>query len=73
MTFAIRLSGELPLWLVAPHVPQRLEDLRRPVRYAPGCYWIDLHGQSFLWIAANELPFSTSWFVPADAVRSGVG
>jgi hypothetical protein len=62
--------GEVPLWLVAPHVPQWLEDLRRPVRFAPGCYWIDPHGQSFLWVAANELPLLDE-LVPFLLARSG--
>jgi hypothetical protein len=62
--------GEVPLWLVAPHVPQWLEDLRRPVRFAPGCYRIDPHGQSFLWVAANELPLLDE-LVPFLLARSG--
>ncbi|HSK01550.1 MAG TPA: hypothetical protein VK932_09925, partial [Kofleriaceae bacterium] len=33
--------GEEPLWLVAPHVPAWLVEMRRPVRCAPGCYWIE--------------------------------
>jgi hypothetical protein len=34
----------------SPHVPQWLEDLRRPVHFAPGCYWNDPPRQSFLWV-----------------------
>jgi hypothetical protein len=62
--------GEVPLWLVAPHVPQWLEDLRRPVRFAPGCYWVDSPWQSFLWIAANDLPLLDE-LVPFLLARSG--
>jgi WD40 repeat protein len=32
---------EEPLWLVAPHMPGWLEQKRRPVRFAPGCYWVE--------------------------------
>ena len=31
--------GDELLWLVARHVPQWLQVLRRPVHVAPGCYW----------------------------------
>lgn len=33
--------GEEPLWLVAPHLPEWLEEMRRSVGFAPGCYWIE--------------------------------
>jgi hypothetical protein len=56
--------------LVAVAAHQWLDDLRRPVRFAPGCYWIDPHGQSFLWIAANELPLLDE-LVPFLLARSG--
>jgi hypothetical protein len=62
--------GEEPLWLVAPHLPPWLQELRRPERFAPGCYWIDPHGHSFLWIAANELPLLDE-LVPFLLARSG--
>jgi hypothetical protein len=62
--------GEEPLWLVAPHVPKWLQALRKPVRFAPGCYRIEPHGQSFLWIAANELPLLDE-LVPFLLARSG--
>ncbi|HEX3476090.1 MAG TPA: hypothetical protein VHT91_13790 [Kofleriaceae bacterium] len=62
--------GEEPLWLVAPHVPRWLRALRRPVRFAPGCYRIDPYGRSFLWIAANELPLLDE-LVPFLLARSG--
>jgi hypothetical protein len=62
--------GEVPLWLVAPHMPQWLEDLHRPVRFAPGCYWIDPPRRSFLWVAANDLPLLDE-LVPFLLARSG--
>jgi hypothetical protein len=62
--------GEEPLWLVAPHLPEWLQAMRRPVRFAPGCYWIDPQGHSFLWIAANELPLVDA-LIPFLMARSG--
>jgi hypothetical protein len=62
--------GEEPLWLVAPHVPRWLQELHRSVRFAQGCYRIHPHGQSFLWIAANELPLLDE-LVPFLLARSG--
>ena len=62
--------GEEPLWLVAAHLPQWLQERRRPERFAPGCYWIDPHVHNFLWIAANELPLVDE-LVPFLLARSG--
>jgi hypothetical protein len=62
--------SEEPLWLVAPHLPDWLEAIRRPVRFAPGCYWIDPQGDRFLWIAANELPLVDE-LLPFLLARSG--
>jgi len=62
--------GDEPLWLVAPHVPQWLQELRSPVWFAPGCYWVEPPRQSFLWIAANELPLLDE-LVPFLLARSG--
>jgi hypothetical protein len=62
--------GEEPLWLVAPHLPEWLDEMRKPVRFAPGCYWVDPHGHSFLWIAANELPLLDE-LIPFLMARSG--
>jgi hypothetical protein len=62
--------GEEPLWPVAPHVPHWLQELWRPERFAPGCYRIEPYGQSFLWIAANELPLLDE-LVPFLLARSG--
>ena len=62
--------GEEPLWLVAPHLPGWLQEMRRPVRFAPGCYWIEPQWQRFLWIAANELPLQDE-LIPFLMSRSG--
>jgi len=62
--------GEEPLWLVAPHLPPWLQELRRPERFAPGCYWVEPPSQRFLWIAANELPLLDE-LVPFLLARSG--
>lgn len=62
--------GEEPLWLVAPHLPDWLDDMRRPTCVAPGCYWIEPQWQRFLWIAANELPL-TDELIPFLLSRSG--
>jgi hypothetical protein len=61
---------EVPLWLVAPHLPQWLEELWRPVRFAPGCYWIQSPRKTFLWVAANDLPLLDE-LVPFLLARSG--
>ncbi len=62
--------GEEPLWLVASHLPAWLAELRRPERCAPGCYYVEPRGRSFLWIAANELPLRDE-LVPFLMARSG--
>ena len=62
--------GVVPLWLLAPHVPHWLGELRRPVRFAPGCYWIDPPRQDFLWVAANDLPLRDE-LIPFLLARSG--
>jgi len=62
--------GEEPLWLVAPHVPEWLDAMRRPLRFAPGCYWIEPQWRRFLWIAANELPLVDE-LIPFLTARSG--
>lgn len=62
--------GEEPLWLVAPHLPKWLQARRKPERIAPGCYRIEPQWQSFLWIAANELPLRDE-LVPFLLARSG--
>ena len=62
--------GEEPLWLVAPHLPAWLDEMRRPVRFAPGCYWVEPQWHRFLWIAANELPLLEE-LIPFLMARSG--
>lgn len=62
--------GEEPLWLVAPHLPDWLDAMRQPVRFAPGCYWIEPPWQRILWIAANELPLVDE-LIPFLLARSG--
>jgi hypothetical protein len=62
--------GEEPLWLIAPHLPPWLQELRRPERFAPGCYWVEPQYQTFLWIAANELPLVDE-LIPFLLARSG--
>jgi hypothetical protein len=62
--------GDEPLWLVAPHMPEWLDELRSPVCFAPGCYWVEPRWRSFLWIAANELPLRDE-LIPFLLARSG--
>jgi hypothetical protein len=62
--------GEEPLWIIARHLPQWLDEMRTPERCAPGCYWIEPQWQRFLWIAANELPLLDE-LVPFLLARSG--
>jgi hypothetical protein len=62
--------GHEPLWLIAPHLPQWLDEVYAPVRDAPGCYWVEPQWQRFLWIAANELPLLDE-LVPFLLARSG--
>jgi hypothetical protein len=62
--------GEEPLWLIAPHLPKWLQEMRTPERYAPGCYWVEPQWQRFVWIAANELPLRDE-LVPFLLARSG--
>src|SRR5690606_4095345 len=58
------------LWLVASHLPAWLDELRRPARFAPGCYWVEPQWHRFVWIAANELPLLDE-LVPFLMARSG--
>jgi hypothetical protein len=62
--------GHEPLWLVAPYVPDWLEEIYGVERFAPGCYWVDPPRRTFLWIAANELPLRDD-LVPFLMARSG--
>ena len=64
--------GHEPLWLIAQHLPQWLEEVYAPVRGTPGCYWVEPQWQRFLflWIAANELPL-VDQLIPFLLARSG--
>jgi hypothetical protein len=62
--------GDEPLWLVAPHLPEWLKQMRSPMQFAPGCYWVDPPWHRFLWIAANELPLVDE-LIPFLLARSG--
>jgi len=62
--------GHEPLWLIAPHLPQWLDEVYEPVRGTTGCYWIEPRWQRFLWIAANELPLVDE-LIPFLLARSG--
>src|ERR1041384_2908179 len=62
--------GQEPLWLIAPHLPQWLEEVYPPEHDVPGCYWIEPPSERFLWIAANELPLLDE-LVPFLLARSG--
>jgi hypothetical protein len=62
--------GEEPLWLVASHLPDWLDRMCQPVRFAQGCYWIEPRRHRFLWIAANELPLVDE-LIPFLLARSG--
>lgn len=44
--------------------------MRQPVRFAPGCYWVEPRWRRFLWIAANELPLLDE-LIPFLMARSG--
>ncbi|HEX3761298.1 MAG TPA: hypothetical protein VHW23_21530 [Kofleriaceae bacterium] len=62
--------GEEPLWLVASHLPDWLDRMCQPERFAPGCYWVERHRERFVWIAANELPLDDD-LIPFLLARSG--
>jgi len=62
--------GEEPLWIVAPHLPKWLDEMRKPESFAPGCYRVEPRARNFLWIAANELPLHHQ-LIPFLMARSG--
>jgi hypothetical protein len=62
--------GEEPLWLVASHLPAWLSEMYCLTTLAPGCYWVSAQWQSFLWVAANELPLDEA-LIPFLLARSG--
>jgi hypothetical protein len=63
-------DGEVPLWIVAPHVPAVLSKRRALQSIAPGVYGVGPSPFPFLWIAANELPLADE-LVPFLIARSG--
>lgn len=65
-----RWTGEEPIWVVAPHVPEVLQRIREVRQFAPGCYAVKPSAFSFLWVAANELPLREE-LVPFLVARSG--
>ncbi|EYF02074.1 hypothetical protein [Chondromyces apiculatus] len=65
-----RWPGDEPLWMVAPHLPAWLWQVRSPERFAPGCYRIAPLGHWLVGIAANELPLEEA-LLPFLVARSG--
>ncbi len=63
-------DGEVPLWMVAPHLPRGLAEKRTLDRVAPGCWRVGPSPFPFLWIAANDLPLRDE-LIPFLLVRSG--
>ncbi len=63
-------DGDLPLWLLAAHVPERIRQRRtfRPI--GTGCYRIETGSYPYLWIAANELPLREE-LIPFLIARTG--
>lgn len=61
---------EVPLWIVASHMPALLRRVRQVVRLAPGVYDILPAPFSFLWIAANELQLHEA-LIPFLVARTG--
>jgi hypothetical protein len=66
----MRWDGEVPLSIVAPHVPAILAERRTLERIAPGVYRVGPSPFLFLRIAANELPLADE-LVPFLIARSG--
>jgi hypothetical protein len=52
--------GDEPLWLVASHVPDWLQAMRSPVRFAPGCYWSTRRGIASCGSQRTSCRWSTS-------------
>lgn len=63
-------SGQGPVWVVAPHVPEVLRTVWRLRRGPRGCYRVGPFVFPFVWIAANELPLRDD-LVPFLVARSG--
>ena len=49
-------KAELPLWLIAPHLPRWLDRVRALTLVGEGVYRIEPYPFQFLWIASNRLP-----------------
>ena len=62
--------GQVPVWAIAPHIPEILGEIWKVSELAPGCYRVGPSVYSFLWIAANELPLRDD-LVPFLVARSG--
>jgi hypothetical protein len=63
-------DGDVPLWLVASHVPAVLSRRRRLREVGAGCYRVETGAFQLLWIAANELPLRDE-LIPFLIARSG--
>jgi hypothetical protein len=63
-------DGDVPLWLVASHVPAIIRERRAPAPIAPGCYQIGPPWLATVWVAANELPLLDE-LVPFLVARTG--
>ncbi len=63
-------QAEVPLWMVASHVPAVLRKVREVRPLAEGCYEVRSNAFAFLWIAANELPLREE-LIPFLIARSG--
>jgi len=47
--------GPEPLWLVAPHVPEWLNQAYTPTRFGPGCYRVEPLGHCFQRLLKKEV------------------
>lgn len=63
-------DGDLPLWVLASHVPATLRKRRSVTEIAEGCHRIETGSYPYLWIAANELPLREE-LLPFLIARSG--
>ncbi|MFT3771140.1 MAG: hypothetical protein QM820_37470 [Minicystis sp.] len=63
-------DGEVPLWLIASHVPAVIEERRPLTAIAPGCYRVGPEWMATVWVAANELPLAGE-LVPFLVARTG--
>jgi hypothetical protein len=63
-------DGDLPLWLLAAHVPASLRRRRTLRKIGDGCYRVETGSFPYLWIAANELPLCEE-LIPFLIARTG--